>query len=168
MADLSTVAEEMARIALAARTASKADVFGRSAFNRYYYAAFLIVRQMLASMDPKWAGWAHSNIPEQLQGVVLRRVKGAVRKQVQEGLLLQGEGRRLQSQAANAVSRLADLLSHSYSVRCKADYAPEETAEREGAELRLAACTLTAARKWPSDVGRFSGLLLSAWRAIGF
>ena len=30
------------------------DVFGRSSYNRYYYAAFLTARSLFVSLDPGW------------------------------------------------------------------------------------------------------------------
>ena len=45
------------------------DQFGRSAFNRYYYAVFLIVRDLMLEFNPRWSG-SHASIPGMLRASV--------------------------------------------------------------------------------------------------
>ena len=47
------VGSELERLALINTDPNSADLLGRSAFNRYYYAAFLITRETLGYMQPK-------------------------------------------------------------------------------------------------------------------
>ena len=46
------VAERLSEIALAEPVEEYADSYGRSAFNRYYYATYLITRDMLRQLNP--------------------------------------------------------------------------------------------------------------------
>ncbi|MFP3541518.1 hypothetical protein, partial [Pseudomonas sp. SIMBA_044] len=69
-----------------------ANLYGRSAFNRYYYAAYLSVREMLQSGQPDYAGASHSDLPGLLEGAVLKRIKVEVRRQVKLHLLIHGDG----------------------------------------------------------------------------
>ena len=48
------VGSELERLALSDADPNNADLLGRSAFNRYYYAAFLITRETLGYMQPNW------------------------------------------------------------------------------------------------------------------
>lgn len=56
------VGSELERLALSDADPNNADLLGRSAFNRYYYAAFLITRETLGYMQPNWKGTQHANI----------------------------------------------------------------------------------------------------------
>ena len=66
MSLLPCVADHLSK---AARTTvgGEADAFGRSAFNRYYYAAFLSTRELLSMIERSWSGVPHSNIPALLE-----------------------------------------------------------------------------------------------------
>jgi hypothetical protein len=46
------------------------DLFSRSAFNRYYYSAFLSVRSVLKTLDPAWATPSHQSMPEDFATVM--------------------------------------------------------------------------------------------------
>jgi hypothetical protein len=59
------VAKRLSEIALNEVSETDADAFGRSAFNRYYYASYLITRDMLRQLDPSWTRTGHSKIPVQ-------------------------------------------------------------------------------------------------------
>lgn len=50
MSSLPSVADHLSQIAKS-RHADEADAFGRTAFNRYYYAAFLSTRELLMQIE---------------------------------------------------------------------------------------------------------------------
>jgi hypothetical protein len=63
MTGMHQVAEHLS-LQARAMTGNDADAFGRSAFNRYYYATYLSVRELLASLDSSWETQRHSAIPD--------------------------------------------------------------------------------------------------------
>ena len=64
MAGLRSVAEHLSTHAKVLGSGdAEADAFGRSAFNRHYYATFLTVRELLVAIDIAWAKTPHAEIP---------------------------------------------------------------------------------------------------------
>lgn len=58
------------------------DLFGRSAFNRYYYASYHNVKYVLGILKSEWGGIPHGDIPDVLVGQVKKKlVKGRERAQ---------------------------------------------------------------------------------------
>ncbi|MBF4237730.1 hypothetical protein, partial [Vibrio anguillarum] len=96
-----------------------------SAFNRYYYAAFLITRETLGYMQPNWKGTAHAEIPNLLENGLRKPARAALRKQVQAGLLDKGDESRLLGDLNATAGTLAQLLRLAYDARILADYEPE-------------------------------------------
>lgn len=68
------------------------DLFGRSAFNRYYYAAFLVTREMLGALRPTWRHTAHAAIPELLEAGLKKRLIGQIRRSRAKNLITVHEG----------------------------------------------------------------------------
>lgn len=68
------VGEKLSDWAVAEKDDGHVDLFGRSAFNRYYYSTFLITRELLRSLDPKWGTAAHKNIPEILRDSLKKKL----------------------------------------------------------------------------------------------
>jgi hypothetical protein len=125
------------------------DLFGRSAFNRFYYAAFLITRDMLGDLDPKWKKLKHSTLPvileKSLKPIVLRRVN----KNVQSGIMSEGEKSKQLRILKVATGELSNLLKEAYALRCIADYQPELRVSRNRDVLTLEDKKLTTAKTWP-------------------
>jgi hypothetical protein len=69
------VGDHLAEVAAKSGDATHFDLFGRSAFNRYYYSAFLSVRTALRTIDSRWATPSHQAVPAVLKGDVLARLK---------------------------------------------------------------------------------------------
>ncbi len=61
------VGHHLQKIAIS-KTDQNRDVFARSAFNRYYYGAYLNVRELLSSLNPEWSRPRHRHIPYILTG----------------------------------------------------------------------------------------------------
>ena len=66
-----------------------------TAFNRYYYAAFLTTRDLLIQIDKGWSRTSHANIPELLEADLLKRVRASVKKLETKGLLAHGRSQSL-------------------------------------------------------------------------
>ena|SRR6056297_1263916 len=54
------------------------NAYGKSAFNRYYYATYWLVRDMLEIIDPKWASQSHGDIPVLLNKKFTNKFKKAI------------------------------------------------------------------------------------------
>lgn len=145
----------------------KVDVFGRSAFNRYYYASFLIVREMLSELDKAWSGTPHKSIPELLTKGVLTRIRKITRMQEKQGLLNFREASIYKDSANIAANELSQLLDEAYNIRVISDYHPEEKAIKNGGQIRLKTSTLGAADNWPNRAERYSKSLLKVWKQLG-
>ncbi len=167
MADLTIVAEKLQAIACASKEDDAIDAFGRSAFNRYYYSAFLTVRATLTEMNSSWAKMAHKNMPDLLTGEVWTRIHREAQKQTATAFISRKEAKEELHAANTAVAELASLLNLSRAVRVTADYEPDTRAMRCAAGVSLASCTLDAAKRWPHTAERFSKQLLRVWRHLG-
>lgn len=151
--------------AMAAHAADEADVFGRSAFNRYYYATYLITRKMLQQLNPSWSGTAHKNIPSLLTQTVVRHVRETSRSQERQGLI-KDAGSLCRWVAQNA-SSLADMMKEAYEVRCIADYEPETQIQRSGKVIKLADHSTHEAENWPGRASLYAGAIVKTWRQLG-
>jgi hypothetical protein len=161
------VAETLSAIALEEPVEEHADSYGRSAFNRYYYASYLITRDMLRQLNPSWAGTPHSKIPDLLTGTVIGRVRKELRRQQKLGGLRSGSSKSMLKEANTATSELSNLLKNAYEVRCVADYEPEQRILRNGRVIKLGEQTMEAARHWPNRVSAYTKTLIRIWRQLG-
>lgn len=162
------VGDSLLDLAVAERDAGAADEFGRSAFNRYYYAVYLIVRKAVMSIDPKWASCSHKDLPELLTKQLYRAVRGRARFLERKGYFNRGQSARLVRSFKICSSDLAQLLRTSYGVRCVADYSPEERIQFRDGTVHLGETTAGAAQRWPDRAERSSGQLRASWKKLGY
>jgi uncharacterized protein (UPF0332 family) len=161
------VADELAERARIEPNDENADAFGRSAFNRYYYAAFLIVREMLRTTDPEWAKTGHKSIPELLNGKLADKVRREIAKLSRAGIKSLPDASALRRQLNEAVSALSSLLSEGYRLRKVADYQPEVKVKRNSATITLENGSLDSARSWPKNANIYSKQILKVWKQLG-
>lgn len=168
MSGLYKVAEHLSSFAKK-HSASDADAFGRTAFNRYYYAAYLTVRELLERVDASWGREGHANVPGLLEGALLKKVKGMARKQEKVGVLAKAREQVLVKQATAASSEIASILKSAYSVRVAADYEPSHVVlfDHDHCGFRLIGHTDAEARNWMGRVERQKGILLSIVDELG-
>lgn len=157
------VGDQLAVWALAQTEDDKKDLFGRSAFNRYYYAAFLSARQMLGELETKWKRTAHGNIPGLLRGKLKNKLKSAIDK----GILTREEGMQVIKKHNSSADDLADLLEQAYKVRISADYEPEVRIQQTNKAISLSGHTLTSAKEWPGRAASYCKAIRNAWREAG-
>ena len=146
----------------------EADAFGRSAFNRYYYASFLTVRDLLVILDASWAKERHANIPMLLEGTLIKRVKALAKRQEAAGALSEARRRVLIKQAMSAVGEIASILREAYAVRVAADYEPTHTVVFDVSGFRLVEHSDAEARNWKARVEQRKGVLLRISKELGF
>lgn len=142
-------------------SAAELDLFGRSAYNRYYYAMFLLVREMLTRMNPVWSDNAHAAIPELLVGTVIAKLKQASKRARRIG---DNESVDLCSQGVAAAISLADLMKVGYASRVVADYNPEiPIVLSSGDRFTLNTVSINDAHDWPDRARRFTRIILRVW-----
>ncbi len=165
--EFAMVGEKLRELAEDATEAKMTDAFGRSAINRFYYAAFLSGRHALSVMNPKWRSVRHSNLPDHFKGVVLKRIKKTARTQEKSGLLNPSKSSDIQTKANTAASQLSNLMTRAYAARCDADYEPEKPVNREEGVLSLAGVRVSDAQNWPRKAEQYSKVLLRLWNELG-
>lgn len=140
------------------------DVFGRSAFNRYYYATFLIVRAGLQQMNADWAMLQHAAIPDMLKGSIKRELaKGKMKAaRVGDSALVE-----LCAKAGSAALQLSALMQKGYATRVVADYSPEiPVSFLVGPQCSLNSVGAKDASDWPNKAAVYIGTIVMAWSQI--
>ena len=145
---------------------ARRDAFARSAFNRYYYASFLSVRELLAEIDPSWSGAPHANFPALLEGSLVQLVRKEAKKQSKAGAISPGNASTFVTQATSATSEIASVLHVAYVARVAADYSPEIAVVFDANGFRLGNETHAAARGWKGRVDSRKGILLHVCRQL--
>jgi hypothetical protein len=161
------VAKRLSKIALEEASGDDVDAFGRSAFNRYYYASYLIIRNMIDLINSSWTRTGHSEIPKLLRGPITKRINDEVRKQSRGKLISKSDASWRISEARRAAQQLAELMEGAYHVRCVADYEPEKRVLRDGNVITLIAHTTKEADNWPKRAGFHVGELLRICKTLG-
>ncbi|MCL9844598.1 hypothetical protein [Ralstonia solanacearum] len=143
------------------------DLFGRSAFNRYYYAAFLAIRRLFAEVDNNLNQPQHAGIPSLLTDTLNGKIKKIVRRQEKAGAISSARAQEICNSAAEALKSLAELMSYAYSIRKIADYQPETKIELVGGVVGIGGCQSTVARRWCADVEVKAEQVREIWRQLG-
>jgi hypothetical protein len=139
------------------------DLFGRSAFNRYYYSAFLVVKSGLSSDFPSLPS-AHKAIPQYLRATVADEMKKSARRATK---ISDSEGLHLFETAKSAAFDLASLLEAGYSTRVVADYHPESAVAFAGSRsFALNEVSVEVAQSWPSRARAFVSKIVEAKRSL--
>lgn len=137
------------------------DQFGRSSFNRYYYALFLIVRSMILEFNPTWDA-THSSIPQMLTGSIEREIK-QYRSNAQR--LGQSDAILLCNRAISALAALAELMRTANTARVTADYNPNiKIVDESAARFSLGTTNITDAHSWATNARALTTTISRAWR----
>jgi hypothetical protein len=161
------VGDHLASVAAGKGDEHEFDLFSRSAFNRYYYSAFLSMRSVLKTIDPAWATPSHQSMPEVLKGEVLQRLKRHIRTAQKSGQITEAKGHEFLRAARTAASELSNLLVSARETRRLADYQPETRVVRSGTTMTLGQSTLEAARNWERRVEAQSKTILKIYVDTG-
>ena len=137
------------------------DLFGRSSFNRYYYAAYLKVRSTLGNLNKEWASAHHASIPTLLTGQVLMTIK---RHRKRAARLDDSDAVQICLSAESSAHELAKLMKEAYAVRVTADYYPDVAvvADDRG-RFRLNSVPVTVAHDWPIRASEHGQRIERAW-----
>jgi hypothetical protein len=136
-----------------------ADAYGRSAFNRYYYAAYLATRDLLIRFNPKW-DVSHAGAPELVESALPALVRKEAKRLQKVDALSHSDGQRICSGVASAGAAIGELLRTAYKVRVISDYRPEEQVSFEKSTFHLDAHSEGEARSWLSTVEMHKGRIL--------
>ena len=140
------------------------DVFARSAYNRYYYGCFLLLRSELEQMNSKWRSTNHKDYP-----VILNRLIKKELTREQERALRRNDHDLVNKikKAKYALNEMADLMTQAYAVRIVADYKPEVPVDFKNAErFSLFTIDITTAHNWQSRMRTMIKSLRIAWSHI--
>ena len=143
------------------------DLFGRSAFNRYYYAAFLIAREMLSKYKSEWKCTPHAEIPNLLETSFSNQIINKLKQNKKKGLMTDSEVSRLRKKLRTATSELASLLKEAYDARVIADYEPETTITTKGNTISLKHYKLNSASGWADRANNYCKIIYSVRRDAG-
>lgn len=157
------VAEQLEKWALCHIDAEEKNLFGRSAFNRYYYAVFLLTREMLSDFKSSWKKTKHASVPELLRKSVKKEVESTLKSYISRGLVSKDTLNQLNIN----LNCLAELLEEAYRVRCIADYESEIKIREDKKEIFLGNHTLTAAKHWPGRAAAYCKVIRKVWKETG-
>jgi hypothetical protein len=161
------VGDYLAQFASASTDVTVCDLFGRSAFNRYYYATFLSVRTTLRTIDSRWATPTHKDIPALLRGEVLSRVKNQVKRSVCSKQINSAQAGHLRDMATVATAELSSLMQHARETRRLADYEPERRLVRKGNLIKLGECSIDQAKGWADRASAYAKTILKVYGDLG-
>ena len=161
------VGDKLAEIAVNEPDSDRQNLFGRSAFNRYYYSAYWITRGMITIIAGEWNKHSHEDIPNMLNGNTKNKIDREIQRAVEQKTIEQGYSNDLHERAHRRLEDLADLMREAYAVRIVADYQPENLIEISDADLMLENCTLASANGWEARANYCCDDILSVWEEIG-
>lgn len=139
------------------------DQFARSAFNRYYYAVYLTIRDALTQIDPAWDEPSHSQVPRLLRETVVKRINSRRKKVAMQGQ----QAQKLAGQGCTAAKALAQLVDECYTIRVVADYDPNQLVMFGNSVITLAGVKASSARQWCKDAKTRSTVLVNAAKKLG-
>ena len=143
------------------------DQFGRSAFNRYYYAAFLLTRSLLVELDPKWSAPQHASIPELLRDTAKKKIYEELKIAETKGSIRNKDMHRMRNEITVPLLRLSALLAEAYEVRVVADYEPDEMVKVEQNVMSLKYYKIDTASRWPGRARAYCKTIRKVWKEAG-
>jgi hypothetical protein len=145
------------------KRSSELDLYGRSAFNRYYYATYLLTRSMLKAFNPAWRA-GHKDIPNELTGWVTKDLKKAKEKARAIG---DRQAEQMCVLGMHHAHELAVLMKLAYSARVVADYEPEEKVIMDRSKtIKMGQVEMSRAKHWPVEARTYIASISRAWSLV--
>ncbi|MEY8241027.1 MAG: hypothetical protein RPT25_11825 [Cycloclasticus sp.] len=160
------VGEHLEELALGSKDDDLVDLFGRSAFNRYYYSCYLATRKMLSELQPGWKGSKHSDIPILLTAGVRKKPNDVFKKMEKKGID-SGRCAKRRQDLQTATNDLAGLLKLAYDARVISDYEPEEPIQKNGNVISLRNNKLNEAKGWLGRTNGYIKTIKKIWKESG-
>lgn len=150
--------------AMKSHSPEEKDLFGRSSYNRYYYATFNVTRDIVRKINPDWVSSKHAEYPDIFSKKIVHRLKkerySAIKVGDQE--LVCALNKAISS--ANDISR---LLREANSARKVADY--DLTIKINFVNTNrfsLSSVEIASAHLWSSRANALGSQIVDAWRQI--
>ncbi|MEC5385532.1 hypothetical protein VVD49_07340 [Uliginosibacterium sp. H3] len=161
---MEVVAQYLRQEALS-RASPERDTFGRSAFNRYYYATFLTVKRGISALRPEWAGnIPHADIPNMLRGAIKESLGKGRKRALRAGDF---ELENLCARAISAAEDLAKVMEQGKATRVAADYHPDILVDFSGEQpFYLNKVSVHVAKDWPFRARAFLDTISQAWMQV--
>lgn len=161
------VAELLSREVHSRNSLNEKDLFARSAINRYYYACYRVVWDLLKTVYPNKKVPGHSNLPIKIHSGLYKLISKSLSDAEKRGVMRHSEVAKRRNQVRQSTKELSDILTLSYGVRCIADYEPDKKVVVTGSKVALGETTLHAAAQWLRRTEIHCGNLQSEWNALG-
>lgn len=137
------------------------DLFGRSSFNRYYYALFLRVRPLILEFNHNWSE-GHADIPNILKTTLPKEIKAFRNKMAKQQ---SANTVQICNRAITSAAELSNLMNSARAVRTSADYYPEVRIISDGNDrFSLNNVSINDAHQWVDKVDRYVGEITRALR----
>jgi len=161
---MEAVAKHLQDEAMSRAQSTEGDLFGRSAFNRYYYATYLEVRRELGVIKHEWgAHMDHATIPDLLRGQLLKGLTSGFRQATK---IHDKELITTCSAAMEAAKELAKLMERGRGARVTADYNPQILVKFNAHDFELNSVRVSEAKSWPPKAKIFMNTITRAWKYI--
>lgn len=137
------------------------DAFARSAYNRYYYACYLLLRELVSEMDPRWKQTRHKSFPDLLGGQITKRLKQERNKarRAEDYVLYE-----MIQTSLRAVREMTRIIKDAYATRLVADYEPAVAVDFTGPErFSLNNVDITQAHEWQDKLSTLVSEIRSTW-----
>ena len=135
------------------------DVFGRSAFNRFYYACYWEVRTTFPHIHKNWAKIGHKALPPYLTSSAKQDILKQLDRLHKAKVVGDSEYAKLKGRIEHSLAEISRLLIQGYSIRCVADYNPEIKTEYVGDSLILNGQKISSIEHLYSEIRKYVGIL---------
>ncbi|ACS87182.1 hypothetical protein [Musicola paradisiaca] len=172
MSELHTVADYLAKQATSVHSKGGpslllAGAFGRTAYNRYYYACYLDIRMFVAEINSKWGSLNHSEVPDFLIGAVNNRISQELTKCERGGMITKGELLSKKSLVHTSLNNMASVMSKAYTIRCTVDYEPDVNIEFDKNTFLIDQVPVASAKDWLKTITIEKVKVIKVMKEIG-
>ncbi|MGX9275231.1 hypothetical protein ACWXWK_19285 [Pantoea ananatis] len=172
MSDLHKVADHLAKQANSVHGKDEANLllagaFGRTAYNRYYYACYLDIRMFVAGINAGWGSLNHSEVPSFLTGAVNKKISQELARSEKLGMMTKGALQSKKSLVHTSLSQMASVMSKAYTIRCTVDYEPDISVEFDKNTFLIDDTPIASARDWLRVITIEKVKVISIMKEIG-
>lgn len=172
MTGLHSVADHLAKQATTnyrkgAGYSALADAFGRTAYNRYYYACYLDMRRFIGELNSQWAGVNHAEVPNHLTGAVLKKINRELINCEKNGLMSSGQVFSKKSIISTALHTMASIMAEAYTIRCTVDYEPDIMIVYKNEKILIENTTVATAKDWLSKINIEKFKVIKVMKEVG-
>lgn len=143
-----------------------ARAYGRSAFNRYYYACYLTSRDLVKKILPGTA-FQHGEAPLLIEQNVVKLIRKNAQQHKRNELINAGEYSGIITTTTQSAAEIARILKVGYMVRGIADYEPDALVVFENDTFSIENHTESEAKSWLGSVELHKGKLLKISKELG-